>query len=445
MVRILSIDGGGIRGVMAAYWLMQLEKRLKTDLNATLHEQFDLFAGTSTGAIIAAGLASGNFDAQQLSELYHRHGAEIFEPHRFLKFLPAPLRSLGLRPTYDGSGLDRALGDELSNNLGEIAENNKRLLIVAFDVYKRGPIVFDSDKAEHAGYSLYELCRASAAAPSYFPAYMLDVADVDTPLLDGGLAANNPSTVALARALASPGRPDVLLVSIGTGAVQRPMNAGKLTRQVKKRGWLTWAKPVISLLMDGSSATNDEVARVILPKNYFRFQTGLPNALGAMDNATQDNLDSLEAQAKRYWQEGDTERKVADLIKTLREDAFAGIWRSNFMWSRPVSPKSAVTGVQFTESSSEEVFVHQLGDMISGETVDETNPPYRYTFRGRVERGHDVIGEWRSKNTDLSGTFQLRLDMETLKVCRGFWSGTGTDGLYVGTWTLRRPESGRVE
>jgi hypothetical protein len=204
---------------------------------------------------------------------------------------------------------------------------------------------------------------------------------------------------------------------------------------------LTWAKPVINLLLDGSSATNDEVARAILPKNYFRFQTALPHELGAIDNAAEDNLENLAVEAKKYWEQGDTERKVVDLVDTLRKTSFAGIWQSSFTWSPPVSPLSAVREVQFTEADSDEVSVRQLGDMISGETVDENNPPYSYTFRGRVERGHDVIGEWRSKDKDLSGTFQLRRDRETLDVCSGFWSGTAADGLYIGTWTLRRVRS----
>ena len=104
-VRILSIDGGGIRGILAAYWL----SRLEAQFNGKLRDRFNLFAGTSTGAIIAAGLASGLLDAQDILDLYCKRGSEIFVPLTLLKAFPAPLSFAGLRPTYDGAGLERVV------------------------------------------------------------------------------------------------------------------------------------------------------------------------------------------------------------------------------------------------------------------------------------------------------------------------------------------------
>ena len=73
-LRILSIDGGGIRGIIPAYWLTQLESRL----GKSVHSRFDMFAGTSTGAIIAAGLASG-LPAKQIFDLYRMSSPQIFQ------------------------------------------------------------------------------------------------------------------------------------------------------------------------------------------------------------------------------------------------------------------------------------------------------------------------------------------------------------------------------
>ena len=98
--KILSIDGGGIRGIIPAYWLTRLEAELKAKADLTLHEVFDLFAGTSTGSIIAAGLAIGR-SANEILKLYEEKGSKIFPT----PLLRNPLRYWGtFLPAYDGEG-----------------------------------------------------------------------------------------------------------------------------------------------------------------------------------------------------------------------------------------------------------------------------------------------------------------------------------------------------
>ena len=434
-LRILSIDGGGIRGVIPAYWLSQLETRL-----GSLQSKFDVFAGTSTGAIIAAGLACG-LTAAQIYHLYRTSGPEIFRRKKLWRFLPSLRASCGLRPKYGREGLDRVLLNTFQERTLADITPGKRLIIVALDAYNRRQVVFDSEESDYGHHRLRDLCRASAAAPTYFPPHALPAQGIVVPFLDGGLAGNNPSTVALARALRSGlGLNEVLLVSLGTGSVHETIDAPKVTQQVEKRGWLTWASPLIDLLFDGSSAINDDVSASILGSDYFRFQVRLPKNLGALDDVRSTHLENLVAEARNYWNAAKSQ--VDNLVKALSDEGtLTGSWRSTFTWGRSVSPRLAVAGVRFDESRSGEVRVRQFGSIISGESVDPKGSPDQYTFKGSL-RGDDIIGEWKSQHTALCGTFQLRRDIETPnKVCSGFWSGTGAEGLYVGTWTLERAGS----
>ncbi len=448
--RILSIDGGGIRGVMAAYWLKELEAKL----GKSLYESFDLFAGTSTGAIIAAALASGTMSADQLLELYRTRGREIFAPRPIHRIVPPMMRGL-MGPTYNGKGLEKVLGEEFGDTkLSDVSDQKKRLLIVAFDVHGRKPKVFDSDNSADADHTLAELCKASAAAPTYFPAHLLThkaselpgskgTWSLPLPFLDGGLAANNPSAVALGRARQASEDGQILLVSIGTGRVQEPINARKIRRQVLRRGKVAWAKSVIEYLFDGSSEANHEVVANSLLDNYFRFQTKLGKDF-ALDRASTADIDNLVAIASREWGRREKEDMVSELKDALeagssaRLDSYAGVWESTFRWAPTISPKEIekLKELKLDESSKDQVMVRQLGNMISGGTFGEVEFPY--TFHGKIVDRDDLIGEWKSKTAEIEGTFQLRRDIEQPDVVRGVWSGTGSTGLYAGTWALTR-------
>ncbi|MBD2496897.1 patatin-like phospholipase family protein [Nostoc sp. FACHB-280] len=170
--RILSLDGGGIRGVVAATILAAIEQQI----NQPLHEYFNLIAGTSTGSILAAAIATGR-NSQNIIDLYTQKSSRIF-PYRSLfslQRLPLILKYGISAPKFSDSGLIQVLKENLGETkLFDIPE--PKLLITSYDTIAREPIIFKSwrqDK-DYGNVPLWEICVCSASAPTYFPAHQLD-------------------------------------------------------------------------------------------------------------------------------------------------------------------------------------------------------------------------------------------------------------------------------
>ena len=278
--RILSLDGGGIRGLLSLVLLQRLEESVP----GWLHD-VDLLAGTSTGGIIALGLAHG-LPLAELRKLYEEKGKAIFDDSWLDN-----LKDLGsvIGAQYQNKNLTK----ELRRIFGEttLKDLKKRVLIPAFDLDNEkpdpaarcwSPKFFhnfpgtDSDGDQLA----YKVALYTSAAPTYFQA-------VDG-FVDGGVVANNPSMAALAqtqdhRALKhAPEHNQIALLSIGTGQ--------SLMRIEKKNldwGQAQWIKPLLSILMDGVMGVADFQCRQILGKSYFRLAPVFPPdkviALDAVD------------------------------------------------------------------------------------------------------------------------------------------------------------------
>lgn len=205
--KILSIDGGGIRGVYPAHILNFIEKRL--DIN--LYDSFDMIAGTSTGAIIAAGIAS-NIAADKIVELYKKHSEGIFKPKKFSNKLSELMRS-----TYCSDYLMEVLHDVFSEK--KLGQLEKPLFIPSTDIGNGCVHVFKSayskDFVRDADVLIADAVLASCSAPTYFNPHKVD----SYLLADGGLWANNPALGAVIDAEQRLGvsRDDIQVLSIGTG------------------------------------------------------------------------------------------------------------------------------------------------------------------------------------------------------------------------------------
>ncbi|HTU26245.1 MAG TPA: patatin-like phospholipase family protein, partial [Pirellulales bacterium] len=385
--RILAIDGGGIRGVIAASWLWLLEEQLQFRFGKNLHDVFDVFAGTSTGAVIAAGLACKGFDAERISKLYRREGGKIFDPRGLLE-----ARWLWQGPKYTSDGLQAVLEREFGDRtLRDVSISKKRLLVVTFDAFRLQPVVFDSDKPEHHNYRLSQVCQASASAPTYFPPTTFFYQNQKTPFLDGGMAANNPATIAIARVAQSQGWPGALLCSIGTGREHETVDVASVNDALQTRSNLGWARPAINMLFAGSSAVNDEVAAAIVPDGYFRFQTDVPIEQSALDNVNESNLGNICQLANAYWNQADTQLKIERLLSALDDAHFAsltGKWDSTFTWGDRVRTKEPLSEIRFNESSNERVIIQQSGKSFCGETDREVDCKYPSRFHGRFVGEH---------------------------------------------------------
>jgi len=288
-MRVLAIDGGGIRGLIPALVLAELERRS----GRRAFELFDLIAGTSTGGILACALcAPDSLPASELVRLYTEEGPEIFDRSLFQRIKSA--EGL-LDEKYDDAALDRALERFLEHK--RLGESRPDLIVPSYDTALPGPYFFKTTKAkedpgEH-DFPLSVVARATSAAPTYFEALEAG----DKALIDGGVFATNPAMCALAEVLNREDlRPrDVVLLSLGCG--QR--TATHSFDEIKDWGLVSWARPILDVVFDGvSDAVNYQLERVLSPDRYLRLQPELTLASDDLDDASEDNLARLRGQAE---------------------------------------------------------------------------------------------------------------------------------------------------
>jgi patatin-like phospholipase/acyl hydrolase len=297
-VKVLSIDGGGIRGIIPAMVLAEIEART----GRRVADLFDLIAGTSTGGILTCALARpGALTAERLVGLYLERGPEIFR-RSLLKRVFAVEGWVDER--YEDDGLETALREYLEDV--RLKDVTVPVFVTAYDIQDRFAFFFRSQRAQADptyDFSLVDVARATAAAPTYFePHEVTDAAGARTyPLIDGGIFATNPAMCAY---VDHPGDVE-LLVSLGTGSHTRPYEFHK----ARWWGQLGWARPVVDMVFDGVADTIDfQLGRLLPDGGYVRLQTELTTAKDAMDDASEENLARLQEEARAL-----IERRGADI------------------------------------------------------------------------------------------------------------------------------------
>lgn len=300
MIKILSIDGGGIRGLVPALVLEELERRL----GKPVHQVFDMFAGTSTGGILALGLTRPGASATtralsptDLVGLYREHGREIFA-----RSFWRGMASVGglTEEKYPVANLERLL----SRYLGESAMRDalKPTMVTSYDIEERRPFFFKSWRADRNGVPMWRAGRATSAAPTYFEPAEVEVGGRVRALVDGGVFVNNPALSAYAEARRlHPNETDFLVVSLGTGEHTRSIARD----DAKDWGLVQWAGPLLSVIFDGvSDAVDYQLDHILGDTRHFRFQTSLDKASDDMDNASAANLYALAAEAQDVLRDG---------------------------------------------------------------------------------------------------------------------------------------------
>jgi patatin-like phospholipase/acyl hydrolase len=274
--RILSLDGGGIKGLLSATLLTRLLER-----RPTLIERTDLIAGTSTGGILALGLAVG-LAPEALARLYRERADRIFDDSFW-----DDLIDLGKAVGADYS--NRKLRRELKRHFGDrtLGDLDKRVLIPAFDLDAPAtatrprawkPKFFhnfpgeDSDQAE----TVVDVALRTSAAPTYFPAHQGYV--------DGGVVANNPAMAAVAQALdpraAGVALHEIALLSVGTGHEPKSIRARRVDW-----GWGQWARPLVSMMISGVAGVADFQCRQLIgPDRYQRLDPILDRGVDLDDH-----------------------------------------------------------------------------------------------------------------------------------------------------------------
>ncbi|MES0880466.1 patatin-like phospholipase family protein [Roseibium sp. SCP14] len=347
---ILSIDGGGVRGLIPLRILETLESRLvQRGVNAQMHEIFDLMAGTSTGGLIAAGLSAprpggtAGEAAATIAELrafYERDAREIFKNSITARFARAVTNPLGLfDETYDARPLEKLLKERFGWT--SMASGLTKLVLTAYDIEQRKAVFMTNGLEENGSrpddYYFWQAVRATTAAPSYFePARIENLTrKEEEAMVDGGVFMNDPTMAAYleARKLGWD-QDEIVIISLGTGrAPERPFPY----REAVGWGALGWMQPskgvpILSIFSDGQSQTAAYQAKRLfseLPNvTYHRLDASLTAEGEDMDNARPGNIIALNGAADRVIRDNTILLdELADMLKAhlepVEEDAEA--------------------------------------------------------------------------------------------------------------------------
>lgn len=267
-MKMLCIDGGGIRGVFP----IAILKAIEEEFNTPLGELFDVIAGTSTGSIIAASAAM-NIRMDKLMESYQQYGEKIFIRKAKVGLFKSVYSDRYLRRL-----LKKAFGDVI------LADIKKPLLIPAVDITHGKPYVhrsnFGFSKEEELSLELWDAVLSSCSAPIYFPPNNVNNQYLS---IDGGLWANNPSLVCVTEALHhfKTSLEDIKILSIGTGQQKIDFSIGN-GKYWGIRQWLPFKFPsmkvtpkLLDLAMDLSSESVSYHCRLLLGPHYFRLNKEL--------------------------------------------------------------------------------------------------------------------------------------------------------------------------
>jgi patatin-like phospholipase/acyl hydrolase len=321
-IKVLSIDGGGIRGIIPAIILDALQKRVGKEPWQT----FDLIAGTSTGGIISVGIGTAcnggaPYSSRQLVDLYVENGSAIFQKS-FLEGVKEVFY-----PKYSPDGLENVLEKFFGET--EFQTAFTPLLVSSYDLQSQLPFFFKSHKiAKDKTYNwpVRQIARATSAAPTFFRPFHLVREGQDYALVDGGVFVNNPAMAAYVEARRLyPNAQKFVLVSVGTGDRRDNISYAK----AKNWGLLGWAKHIVPVLMDSVSEAVDYELQYLPECTYYRLQPeNLPQDAADMDNVTSDNIAKLQKIAQDYvTARFDMLDRVSAELKSGRGDSMPGTGR----------------------------------------------------------------------------------------------------------------------
>ncbi|PSS21309.1 Patatin-like protein [Actinidia chinensis var. chinensis] len=331
MVTVLSIDGGGIKGIIPGTLLGFLESKLQEldGAEARIADYFDVIAGTSTGGLVTTMLAAPNknnrpmYAARDINNFYLEHCPKIFPQSSRNNFIGMVTGLFGTvtGPKYDGKYLKTMVKDLLGNLT--LKQTLTDVIIPTFDIKRLQPVIFSTDDANEdvsKNALLSDICLGTSAAPTFLPAHYFETKDANGKtrsydLIDGGVAANNPTLMAITHIskellmgkfkfvdIKPMESRNMLVLSLGTGV---PKLAEKYSAAAaSKWGLLNWvynngAMPMLEVYGDASSDMVDIHVSTLFQslhneKNYLRIQDDtLTGNAASLDMATKENMERL--------------------------------------------------------------------------------------------------------------------------------------------------------
>nr|CAB3481231.1 unnamed protein product [Digitaria exilis] len=351
LVTVLSIDGGGVRGIIPAVILAFLEEKLQEldGPDARIADYFDVVAGTSTGGLLTAMLTAPGkngrplFDAKDLAQFYIDHSPKIFPQKNWILSKIFNTLRMVRGPKYDGKYLHALLRQYLGNIMLDNTLTN--VVIPTFDIAFLQPTIFSSFELKHRPLKnalLSDITIGTSAAPTFFPAHYFETKDDQGNtrafnLVDGGLAVNNPTLLAMSQVSKDiilgdedffPVTPvdygKFMVISLGCGSTRRSRGAYS-AKEAAKWGIFNWlvkdgTAPVIDMFNAASGDMVDIHLCVLFralhcKQNYLRIQARLSlsakpfffvpfnivlhaydqltGSAGSMDDCSKGNMDNL--------------------------------------------------------------------------------------------------------------------------------------------------------
>lgn len=327
-IRILSIDGGGIRGIIPATILEYVENKLKEitkNKEARIADFFDLVAGTSTGGILTCfylvpnptfnsvdsenskSVPTTKYTASKALEFYDKKGDRIFGQSKNNGWLG--LRQLFNATKFSAKNIEEIFTEEFGDL--KMTELVKHCIVTSYDMTSQSAVFFNSREIKpDREFKVKDVVRSTSAAPTYFPPAFIRNTSRSRQMvnLDGGVFANNPAMCAYVEARKSefeqvkfPSAKDIIFLSLGTGGGRI-----KFPNITKSRKWgvVSWAKSAPEIMMDGIADTVNYQLKAIFgtlegnsKKQYKRIDVPMEkrNYSTDMSNASRENIEALKA------------------------------------------------------------------------------------------------------------------------------------------------------
>ena len=293
-VRILSIDGGGIRGIIPSVILREIERITKKHPS----ELFDLIAGTSIGGIISLALTTPSaqktplLTTEDILDIFMKNGKKIFR-----KSLYKTVESLSglLDEKYEAAGLEEMLERYFLST--KLSQSLTPVLVTSFELERYRAFTFRSwDKKND--FQRKFVGRATSAAPVYFPlAKGENMEGVKFACIDGGVVTNNPSFLAYTEAKKLyPNAKSFTVISIGTGKANITFDVDEM----EDWGACKWVSPLINIMRDANCKTVHEMLKNEFPHTYFRLQPTLSDDVLKLDDTAKDHNEKLVVIAEEF-------------------------------------------------------------------------------------------------------------------------------------------------
>jgi len=281
--KVISFDGGGVRAIAGIVFL----KKLEEESGKKVADIFDMFIGTSAGALNAACFACDGLRADEVKQYWSK---EYLEQIMQTSFFWDQASLIQARPRYENKGRIELLKDLFENK--NISTTKKPLITLCYDIEKREHVIHSSYKTPDI--SLVDAVCASSAAPMYFPTHQISNGSW---MIDGGVVTNNPSLIGYVEAKKFFDTESIKVLSIGA-ALNKNKIKGSSSSKWGGVGWLR--NDIIGMVLD--SEIHNSIAENIIGNNYLRINSPLGDINRMLDDASEENIEKIHRLGLYWWE-----------------------------------------------------------------------------------------------------------------------------------------------